>query len=63
VRSDKAKQTFKSATGYPKGRPGWVIDHIVPLACGGGDVPSNMQWQTKEAAKAKDKDERKGCHY
>jgi hypothetical protein len=38
-----------------------VIDHINPLACGGPDSPSNMQWQTKEAAKAKDKWERAGC--
>ena len=32
-----------------------VIDHIIPLKRGGADAPSNMQWQTKEAAKAKDK--------
>jgi hypothetical protein len=32
-----------------------VIDHIVPLKRGGADSASNMQWQTKEAAKAKDK--------
>ena len=43
-------------------RSGYVIDHIVPLACGGADVPSNMQWQTVAAAKAKDKVERSGCH-
>lgn len=41
--------------------PGYVIDHINPLACGGADDPSNMQWQTKEEAKAKDKWERMGC--
>jgi len=35
--------------------------YIKPLACGGADAPSNMQWQTKEAAKAKDKWERNGC--
>jgi hypothetical protein len=42
-------------TGYPHGRPGYVIDHIVPLKRGGCDCPSNMQWQTVAEAKAKDK--------
>jgi len=42
-------------TGYPHGRPGYIIDHIKPLKKGGCDCPSNMQWQTKAAAKAKDK--------
>jgi hypothetical protein len=42
-------------TGYPHGRKGYVIDHIVPLKKGGCDCPSNMQWQTKADAKAKDK--------
>jgi 5-methylcytosine-specific restriction endonuclease McrA len=32
-----------------------VIDHIVPLKRGGKDASSNMQWQTKAAAKAKDR--------
>ena len=49
-------------TGSTSGKcPGYVIDHINPLACGGPDAPSNMQWQTKEAAKSKDKWERAGC--
>jgi hypothetical protein len=42
-------------TGYPHGRPGYVVDHVKPLKRGGSDSPSNMQWQTKQAAKAKDK--------
>jgi hypothetical protein len=61
VRSEAAKHQFEVQTGYPKGRPGYVVDHIVPLACGGADAPSNMQWQTTAEAKAKDKTERIGC--
>ena len=61
ARSETAKHAFEVQTGYPKGRPGYVIDHIVPLACGGADAPTNMQWQTLAEAKAKDRVERKGC--
>jgi len=60
-RSAAAKHTFEVQTGYPHGRPGYIVDHIVPLACGGADAPSNMQWQTVADAKAKDKVERVGC--
>lgn len=66
-RSYKAKSQFKQlhpcpATGRSKGScKNYIIDHIKPLACGGADHPSNMQWQTKADAKAKDKWERKGC--
>jgi len=54
-RSAKAKYEFMKQSGYPKGRPGYVVDHIIPLKRGGCDCPSNMQWQTKEEAKQKDK--------
>ena len=66
-RSQSAKVEFKRehpcpSTGKAKGPcKGYVIDHINPLACGGPDVPSNMQWQTVADAKAKDKWERQGC--
>jgi hypothetical protein len=50
------------STGRRSGAcPGYVVDHVKPLACGGADAPSNMQWQTTAAAKAKDKWERIGC--
>ena len=62
-RSQSAKVAFKHqhpATGSPRGPcKGYVIDHIVPIAC--PDEPSNMPWQTVADAKAKDKWERKGC--
>ena len=61
ARSATARHAFARQTGYPNGRPGYVIDHIKPLACGGADTPSNMQWQTVAQGKAKDKVERIGC--
>lgn len=60
-RSTSAKNEFKRqtpcpATGKPRGPcPGYVVDHVVPLKRGGADAPANMQWQTKEEAKAKDR--------
>lgn len=54
-RSLSAKKQFMKQTGYTHGKPGYVVDHIVPLNRGGADSPSNMQWLDKEAAKAKDK--------
>jgi hypothetical protein len=66
-RSEAAKNDFKKthpcpSNGHHSGScPGYVIDHIKPLACGGLDAPINMQWQTVAEGKAKDKWERKGC--
>jgi hypothetical protein len=57
-RSAEARNDFMKQTGYAKGRKGYVVDHVVPLECGGADAPSNMQWQTAEAAKIKDRTER-----
>jgi hypothetical protein len=56
------RQTACPATGLHKlPCKGYVIDHVIPLACGGADAPSNMQWQTVADGKAKDKVERIGC--
>jgi hypothetical protein len=50
------------ATGKNKGAcPGYVVDHIKPLCAGGADHPSNMQWQTREEAKIKDRRETEQC--
>src|SRR5512139_1436748 len=44
------------STGKKSGAcPGYVVDHITPLKRGGADTPSNMQWQTIEQGKAKDR--------
>jgi len=63
-RSAAAKDAFKRqrpcpSTGRGSGAcPGYVIDHIKPMECGGADAPANMQWQTIADGKAKDKTER-----
>ena len=68
MRSTSAKNDFKRqrpcpSTGRSSGAcPGYVFDHVKPLECGGADAPSNMQWQTIAAGKAKDKTERT-CRY
>lgn len=60
-RSEAAKSAFKKShpcpsTGSSRGAcPGYVIDHITPLKRGGADDPRNMQWQTDNQAKQKDK--------
>jgi len=66
-RSASVKHEFQlihpcPSTGLTSGAcPGWIKDHIVPLACGGPDTVPNMQWQTIRDAKAKDKWETRGC--
>ena len=53
------------STGKTKGPcPRWQIDHVIPLACGGCDAVSNLQWlpvaiKTCTSAGCKDRWERK----
>lgn len=60
-RSSSAKSEFKRSNPCPStgrasgGCPGYVIDHKQALKRGGHDHPHNMQWQTKEEAKRKDR--------
>lgn len=61
ARSESARAAFMRehpcpSTGRTSGPcPGYVVDHVRALKHGGADTPSNMQWQTVEAAKAKDR--------
>lgn len=63
VRSTKARNHFMKlnpcpSTGLTKGKcPGYIIDHIIPIKRGGRDCPLNMQWQTLEDSRAKDRAE------
>lgn len=62
-RGEQARAQFKKvqpcpSTGKSSGScPGYVIDHVVPLKRGGADKPGNMQWQTTDEAKQKDRRE------
>ena len=60
-RSGAARAAFKRehpcpVTHMPKGPClGYIIDHVIALKRGGADSPANMQWQTVDEAKAKDR--------
>jgi hypothetical protein len=62
ARAEFRRDNPRPSTGLKRGAcPGFVIDHIRPLACKGEDAPSNMQWQSKAEAKAKDRWELRAC--
>jgi len=54
-RSVKVAHQFNVMNGYPKGRPGYIIDHQCSLYNGGLDIVTNMQYQTLADSKLKDK--------
>jgi hypothetical protein len=67
TRSSAARAAFQRdqpcpANGSRRGAcPGYVVDHIEPLCAGGADAPRNMQWQTINDAKRKDRVEHDLC--
>jgi hypothetical protein len=62
-----AEDQFRAANPCPtSGRAhgpctGYVIDRIIPIACGGAEQPDNMRWITLPEAKEKARWERIGC--
>ena len=67
TRSFRAEVLFRlqnpcPTTGETRGEcKGYVIDRVIPVACGGAEDPSNMQWQTLAQAREKDRWEKIGC--
>lgn len=63
---EKAHPCPAAGAGYSC--PGWAMDHVIPLACGGCDAVWNLQWLPDEikncaGTKCKDRFERKiYCH-
>lgn len=45
VQSTDARRRFMEQSGYPQGRIGYVICHIVPVYNGGLDAVENMTWR------------------
>ena len=53
-RSATVKHKFDVSQGFPKGRKGYVVDHICALANGGFDIVENMQYQNLSEGHKKD---------
>ena len=62
VRSQAVVRAFKRIhpcpnTGLPTGScVGWAVDHVIPLASGGCDYVSNMQWLPNSIKRTSDPD-------
>jgi hypothetical protein len=62
VRAEFMREHPCPATGATRGAcVGFVADHVEPLCAGGVDAPQNLQWQSVEEAKAKDRLELARC--
>jgi hypothetical protein len=67
ARSGAAKRQFAKVHACPStgankpACPGYQIDHILPLKCGGADAPHNMQWLAVTAHKEKTRREAGMC--
>ena len=64
VRSVARRTLFLRMLGVPHPNrvpEGYAVNHIVPLACGGCDVPSNMELMTVETWRGRIGPERLDC--
>ena len=55
IRSEETKREFMRSSGYPHGRPGFVVAPVTALKSGGTDTAANMQWISVAKAKALEK--------
>lgn len=53
-RSSTARERFLREQGWPHGRPGYVVDHVLSLKRGGKDSSDNMIFQNVEDSRCKD---------
>lgn len=69
VRDPEVRRAFMKlhpcpSTGKTKGAcPGWQVDHVIALVCGGRDSVDNLQWLSVEAHKAKTREDIKNCRH
>lgn len=62
LRAEFQRQHPCPATGERTGAcPGWEVDHVVALVCGGKDELGNLQWLTVQAHREKTRAEVKLC--
>jgi hypothetical protein len=63
-RSSWVREKFRQshpcpATGFTVGAcPGWAVDHVIPLVCGGCDAVWNMQWLPVTIKSGSDEDDK-----
>lgn len=61
VRAFRAEHPCPS-TGKTRGAcPGWQVDHVQALVCGGPDTVDNLQWLAVDAHKEKTPRDMRGC--
>ena len=62
-RNAEQVKLFHTQTGFPNGRKGYVVDHIIPFCYGGSSLDStwNYQWQRLDSSYTKNKYEVELC--